>query len=1013
VIKLPFQLSGSMKRYLIVGVSVYVFELLVIVLAQALGAGSVAAVAWAFWLGLFVSFGLQKVVTFGDKRLHHRILLPQLAAFSLLVLFNFGFTILLTKLLENILPAVVCRTLALAVTTLWNFYLYKTRIFVWTQPVKGSGRRKAALTKRLRQKYQKWRSQPRIKRLRQYANQPKVSRTYLVLSLLVLFATTLLWSLLGAHLQQSNADQLVNSRLFDSRATFQNAIFPDQHSFLIKWPLFYLIRLFNYTPAASVWITALAVLLTVGAFVYLLWRIEKRPLALGTLCLLLASVLLLVPTQPYAGGLLPVNMAMLATRNLEYILYIAGLVCLVKAPGLRSKQFGWAVVLLGLLVASDRLFLSVGIVGGLLAMVCYVSYKQWELAGLTARWLLAVAAAGLGAVMVAALMNHAHFTHLTGNQTGPYGLAQGAKSVVLGVIFAAGGLLTNFGANPAYDATTFHQIPHSLFGHLLSPAGPAYLINVSVLCFCLYIGGRFLFGTLRAQESKISGIPAVRQLSTLLLWSAIAVIGLFIAANHYHQVDARYLTLCLFALFVVLAGWLRPRRLDAELVVVCLPVFLFGIVCGVIGSVHTYSIQKQALSGVNRRNEIVAQTLASHHVTVVVGDYWRVLPVQSLSTNHQQQVMPLEGCTRPRSVLTSQSWQPDLHHTSFAYLLSFDKGLTDYPQCNLQQVVKAYGIPNSSALIDGSLAHPKELLLFYDRGTHFPKVAPSPTQTLAAVLPISLEDLTHTSCQVPTVMNIVAHQDDDLLFMNPDLQHDISAGNCIRSIYLTAGDAGGNQLYWLSREQGSEAAYSEMTGSKAAWMHRTVRLPGGQFITVANPRGNGKISLIFIHLPDGNLNGQGFGASHHESLDGLEAKHINKLQAVDGQSSYTDKQLTDAITELMHTYQPAEIHTQSNYAGDQYKDHSDHRATGRLAVQAYRQYEAQQFNDAVTIPLVFYMGYPVHQFPANVSGQDLQAKEAAFTAYAAFDNGVCHSLQGCQQNSVYGIYLARQYHNPY
>jgi putative flippase GtrA len=116
-------------RYLVVGGSVYVLELVVIVVAQRLGASAVLAVGLSFWIGLVVSFVLQKLVTFGDKRLHHRVLLPQVIAFSLLVLFNFGFTILVTKLLYHELPAVVTRTLALGITTIWNFYLYRTRIF--------------------------------------------------------------------------------------------------------------------------------------------------------------------------------------------------------------------------------------------------------------------------------------------------------------------------------------------------------------------------------------------------------------------------------------------------------------------------------------------------------------------------------------------------------------------------------------------------------------------------------------------------------------------------------------------------------------------------------------------------------------------------------------------------------------------------------------------------------------------------------------------------------------------
>lgn len=122
-------------RYLIVGGSVYVFELLVIYTAQHNGTSAVMAVGLSFWLGLIVSFALQKLVTFSDKRLHHKILIPQIVAVTLLVLFNFAFTIIVTKLLVNYLPAVVTRTIALGITTVWNFYLYRTRIFNIEKPI--------------------------------------------------------------------------------------------------------------------------------------------------------------------------------------------------------------------------------------------------------------------------------------------------------------------------------------------------------------------------------------------------------------------------------------------------------------------------------------------------------------------------------------------------------------------------------------------------------------------------------------------------------------------------------------------------------------------------------------------------------------------------------------------------------------------------------------------------------------------------------------------------------------
>lgn len=127
--KLNALLKRPGYRYLLIGGSVYALELVVIVMAQTLGASAIVAVGSSFWIGLVISFLLQKIVTFSDKRAHHKILISQIIAFSLLVIFNFGFTILITKLLTPAAPAVITRTIALLITTTWNFYLYKTHIF--------------------------------------------------------------------------------------------------------------------------------------------------------------------------------------------------------------------------------------------------------------------------------------------------------------------------------------------------------------------------------------------------------------------------------------------------------------------------------------------------------------------------------------------------------------------------------------------------------------------------------------------------------------------------------------------------------------------------------------------------------------------------------------------------------------------------------------------------------------------------------------------------------------------
>jgi LmbE family N-acetylglucosaminyl deacetylase len=490
-------------------------------------------------------------------------------------------------------------------------------------------------------------------------------------------------------------------------------------------------------------------------------------------------------------------------------------------------------------------------------------------------------------------------------------------------------------------------------------------------------------------------------------------VGSFIITDHYYAVDARYLTISVFAIFITAATASSKRRWQPERVVTAGLVIAVGILLGVPTVISTYHNQRAALSGVNQRDSVITQVLSGHSVDILVGDYWRVEPTR-LDSGNKQSVMPLSGCTQSQSNLSSQAWQPNLHKTSFAYLLTLDGSLTGYPNCSIKQVTNVYGHPNASALVAGSLSQPKELLLFYDHGIHksAPKAA-SPAKGPSTVLPISPSQLPYTSCPVPTTVNIVAHQDDDLLFMNPDIIHDIKAGYCIRTIYVTAGDAGNDQFYWLGRERGSEAAYSEMINSKAIWIERIVELSNHEFVTVANPQGNAKLSLIFMHLPDGNIKGDGFKASHYESLAKLYAGKISVIHSVDGQSSYSSNQLTSALNILLQTYQPTEIRTQASYVSTIYPDHSDHITVGAYVKRAYKQYEIQQYGNQVTIPIKFYIGYPIHQMVANVSGPDLAAKEAAFLAYAKFDGGVCQSVQQCLTTPTYGAYLTRQYQNAY
>jgi LmbE family N-acetylglucosaminyl deacetylase len=834
---------------------------------------------------------------------------------------------------------------------------------------------------------------------------------YLLGMALFLVLTTVVWSWLGARVQVHNADQLSDPYLFSSWATFHGATFPSAHTFLLKWPIFWLLNVFGISSTSLAIATTLVTLCTILVLMYILSRIVRRPLLLGTLYAVLAFVLLLIPAQSYSGALLPVNMAMLTTRNLEYAVYLVALIAFIRTTRVRSLSFVAGVLVLAILVASDKLFLAFSLGGAGLALAVYALLSNWRMVAFSARWLLGSVLAALGGTLLLTLIATFNITHFSGGSSvSPYAAGTGAKELALGVVYAINGLFTNFGANPAYDNRVISQLPSELASGFTSLRGVLYLAAAVILAGVLLLTWRLLHVSFRKTSADTSvHTPAASQLSIALLCSSAVAFGVYIATNHYYAVDARYLAITFFAGCSIAATMLRRRHWRQPKWLVLIGFVFVGasiFATGVARSVS--SEQVAAFAQIDKRNDSVVQALKRHPVDVLVGDYWRVLPIK-FADQGKSNILPLAACTTPYPTLTSKAWQPDLAKHSFAYLITLDGSLTNYPSCTLPQITKTYGRPNSIQIIAGSAAHPKEALVFYDAGSHPLLKSPPPQPNIASLLPVSLDQLGKTNCMQSTVMNVVAHQDDDLLFLSPDLLHELDTKNCVRTVFMTAGDSGYGKFYWLSRQLGAEAAYSTMLGIRNLWDQQTLVLAPGQYVTVATPRDSNRVSLIFLNLPDGNLQGEGFADSDQQSLAKLRSGTISSLRAVDGQSNYTSDQLVQALAQLMTVYQPAAIHTQADVASDQYPDHSDHIATGQFALAAAGLYNQQHFGGVINIPVIRYVGYPIRGYESNISGTDLVRKEAAFFAYAQHDGGVCNSVAQCASVPTYDAYLSRQY----
>jgi LmbE family N-acetylglucosaminyl deacetylase len=844
----------------------------------------------------------------------------------------------------------------------------------------------------------------------------KLAWVYLGTALFILLISVVFWSLLGAKIQSGNADQIVNSLLFANRATFAHALLPSQHSFLLKWPIFYLIHLFGVTSSTLITFTILTVVLTVGLFVLILCSIEKRPLYLGTICLAMASVLMLIPVQPYAGGLLPVNMAMIATRNLEYIVYIYAVILLIKSPFIKSKKFWLSIGLMSILIASDKLFFTVSVGAALLAMFYYAFRNKVIMDNLVAKWLIVTVSGFIGSAIILWLIVSAHITHFSNQTVGPYGLVTSLHSVLLAVFYGISGAITNLGANPASSTTIIHSMPASLVHHFFSLGIIGYVVNIGVvlLGICIFIWEIRHSLTAKIKKSKENSEHDYR-LAVILGWTTLATFAAFIVTNHTYSVDSRYLTIVFFTIFVAITSYSKTKKLRPEVLVVVGGVLLIGIISGSTVALSSYNSDKQAMSDVNVRDHTIAQALKVRKVDTLVGDYWRVIPTK-LGLSSNQTVTPLLSCEEPRQGLSSSLWQPNLHKVSFAYLLSLSGGnLTNYPNCSINQVTATYGRPNSSILIKGTLTNPQELLLFYDNGIS--KSAATSLSTITAdavILPTQISSLPAITCNHPTIMNIVAHQDDDLLFMNPDIIHELNQGYCERSVYITAGDAGEGIFYYISRQKGSEAAYAQMLHIPDVWIEKIIQLAPNEYVTMASPKNNTKVTLVFFRLPDGGLENTGFAPTGFQTITRLFKGNIKSINSVDGQSSYTLPNLENALINLMTFFTPAEIRTQSTYNGDStpIKDHPDHNTVGAIVTIAAGQYNNDIYGNLTSIPIEYYEGYPIRLRPANVFGNDLLLKEEAFITYGALDQGTCSTIAQCSAIATLSSYLQRQYQMP-
>lgn len=291
-------------------------------------------------------------------------------------------------------------------------------------------------------------------------------------------------------------------------------------------------------------------------------------------------------------------------------------------------------------------------------------------------------------------------------------------------------------------------------------------------------------------------------------------------------------------------------------------------------------------------------------------------------------------------------------------------------------------------------------------GSDTPTAKPAAVPAAAISAPPSR---TPPDCHRGSVLGFVAHPDDDLLFMNPDQQAAIRQRQCVRVVYLTAGDRGEGQPYLQARERGIMAAYAEMAGVANRWATDGWRV-GDRTLVRHTLRDAPRVQLVMLRIPDPWL-GKGWGSL--TPLSRLESVARTGVQAYSPyRETYTRDSLVALLAALIRTEKPTAVRLMDASIEIPYTklcwrcpghDHPDHIAGARLVQDAMRLAPGSYAHQA-------YLGYPSQERPANLTDVQKARKTAIFLHYVANDTRDCRAQIICSRpHGPESAWVWRQY----
>ena len=271
-----------------------------------------------------------------------------------------------------------------------------------------------------------------------------------------------------------------------------------------------------------------------------------------------------------------------------------------------------------------------------------------------------------------------------------------------------------------------------------------------------------------------------------------------------------------------------------------------------------------------------------------------------------------------------------------------------------------------------------------------------------------------------SVVQIVAHPDDDLYFINPHAWQDITDSASLATVYLSAGESDGRNIsirtrgrdvvpvdyprYVEARRNGIRSAYALMaTGSTdSPWQVSAVRLGSGLVVEKSALKSQPDIALYFVGTRlIGKLRADEAGEPTVKSLrtlwSGVAAAQRTQPAAESPVAKVQQvgrEELITGLVTLLRERKPTLVRLldpdPDRLPGPsvRYSDHPDHTASAEFGIAALGRYVAA----GGTMPAVeHFRGYSNAWWPKNLTEVGYQRKSSALLVYGGGGRPDCYA----------------------